>query len=178
MPSVPGGPRGNSSTFTIDGVMPGQYFLRLRFGTAKPESITWEGQDYTDRPFDMTGGRDVAGVMVTLTNQSSSISGTVSDGGTALTSGAAVIAFPTEPAQWSNYGFNPTRLASVLTTREGQYRIEGLPLGEYYLLAVPAAEERAWLDPAFLAGHVARASRIRIDSSATTIASFSLSLVK
>jgi hypothetical protein len=175
---VPGGPRDNSSTFTIDGVMPGQYFLRLRFGTAKAEAITWEGQDYSDRPFDMTTGRDVAGVVITLTSKSSAISGTVSDGGTALTSPAAVIAFPTEPEQWSNYGFNPTRLASVLTTQAGQYRIEGLPLGEYYLLAVPAAQERAWLDPAFLAGQAARASRIRIDSSDTTIAGSTLSLVK
>jgi hypothetical protein len=142
------------------------------------ESITWDGQDYTDRPFDGRLGRDITGVVVTLTSASSSISGIVADGNTTLTSGAAVIAFPVEREGWSNYGFNPTRLTSVLTTSDGRYRLDGLPGGEYYLLAVPASQERAWLDPSFLAEHAARASRVRLDRSDAKIADYPLSLVK
>jgi len=171
-------PRDNPSTFTIEGLMAGEYFLRIGIGGATVESIIWEGQDYTDRPFDASLGRDFTGVVMTLTSASSSISGVVSDGTATLTSGAAVIAFPVEPERWSNYGFNPTRLTSVLTTSDGRYRVDGLPVGEYYLLAVPASQERAWLDPAFLAGHAARASRVRVNRSDAKVPDFALSLVK
>jgi hypothetical protein len=162
--------------FAIDGLMAGEYVLRVRGATV--ESIAWNGQDYTDRPFDGAAGRDITGVVVTLTNASSSISGIVRDGSTTLTAGAAVIAFPVEREGWANYGFTPTRLRSVLTTAEGRYRVDGLPPGEYHLLAVPAAQERAWLDPSFLAAHSVRAARVRVERSDSTIADVSLSLVK
>jgi hypothetical protein len=176
IPTVSGFLPANASTFTIEGMMAGEYFLRLRSATV--ESITWDGQDYTDRPFDGTPGKDITGVVVTLADASSSVSGLVTDGTATMTSGAAVIAFPVERKGWSNYGFNPARLRSVLTTRDGRYRVDGLPPGEYYFLAVPAPQERAWLDSAFLEGHAAQASRVRIDRSDATIANLSLSLVK
>ncbi len=167
----------NPTTFTFE-MMAGEYFLRIAIGGAVVESITWEGQDYTNRPFDGSAGRDITDVVMTLTLASSSISGIVSDGNTTLTSGAAVIAFPVERDRWSNYGFNPPYLRSVLTTSDGRYRLDGLPVGEYYLLAVPASQERGWLDPAFLAAHAAHAARVRVDRSDAKIASFALGIVK
>jgi hypothetical protein len=176
IPSISGAILNNAATFTIEGLMAGEYFLRV--GGARVESITWDGQDYTDRPFDGRPGRDITGVVVTVTSASSSISGVVGDGNTTLTSAAAVIAFPIEREGWSNYGFNPTRLTSVLTASDGRYRVDGLPVGEYYFIAVPASQERAWLDPSFLAGHAAHAARVRLDRSDAKIADFPLSLVK
>lgn len=174
--SVMGFRSGNDSTFSIEGLMAGEYFLRIRAATV--ESIIWDGQDYTERPFDASPGRDISGVVVTLSNASSSISGIVRDGVTPLTSGAAVIAFPVDSEGWSNYGFNPRRLASVLTTSDGRYHVSGLPAGEYYLVAVPVSQEKAWLDPAFLAAHSSRASRVRLERSDATVANVRLSLVK
>jgi len=174
--SPKGGPLGGSATFTIEGLMAGEYVLRVSGVTI--ESIAWDGQDYTDRPFDGSAGRDVTGVVVTVANASSSISGIVSDRNVPLTSGAAVIAFPVERERWSNYGLNPTRLKSVLTTTDGRYRVDGLPAGEYYLLAVPASQERAWLDPAFLAARAAQASRVRIDRSDSQVFDVALGVVR
>jgi hypothetical protein len=170
------GPSDSSVTFLIEGLLAGEYFLRVR--GAGVESIAWNGTDYTDRPFDATAGRVITGVVVTLTNYSTSISGIVRDGSTTLTAGAAVIAFPVEREGWSNYGFTPPRLTSVLTTIDGRYRVDGLPPGEYHLLAVPAAQERAWLDASFLAAHSVRAARVRLERSDSTVADFPLSLVK
>ena len=170
-------PKPGTDMFTFDGLMAGEYLLRTLGGTAV-ESIIWEGRDYTERPFDASDGRDITGVVMTLSNASSSVSGVVSDGTSTLTAGAAVIAFPIEPERWSNYGFNPPRIKSALTTSDGRYQLDGLPTGQYYLLAVPAQLERAWLDPAFLAKHASRANRIRVDRSDATIANVSLSLIK
>ena len=174
--SVMGFMSGNASTFSIEGLMAGEYLLRIRSATV--ESIVWDGQDYTERPFDASSGRDITGVVVTLSNASSSISGIVGDGVTPLTTGAAVIAFPVDSEGWSNYGFNPRRLASVLTTSDGRYHVNGLPAGEYYLVAVPVSQEKAWLDPAFLAAYAGRASRVRLDRADATVANVRLSLVK
>jgi hypothetical protein len=168
--------RGANLDFTIEGLMAGEYVLRVP--GAAVESITWDGEDYTDRPFDASAGRDFLDVVVTLTSSSSSISGIVGDGATAISSGAAVIAYPTERERWFNYGFNPTRLKSVFTTIDGRYRLDGLPKGAYYLVAVPASQERAWLDPDFLASHATRATVVRVDRSDATIAGVALSLVK
>ncbi len=175
--SVP--PRAGNTRFAFDGLMAGEYYLRLVIASGVAiESITWNGQDYTDRPFDASAGRDFDDVVLTLTSASSSISGVVADGMTPLTAGAAVIAFPVDSDGWRNVGFNPTRLTSVLTTDDGHFRIDGLPKGEYYLLAVPAAQERAWSDPEFLAGHAARATRVRIERSDSAITGQSLSLIR
>ena len=159
--------------------MAGEYVLRLRFGVGGTvESIVWDGQDYTDRPFDTTSGQDISGVVVTLTTVPSAVSGVVTDNGAPLSVGAAVIVFPVERDRWKHYGFSPIRIKSALTTTDGRFQLEGLPAGEYNIIAVPAAQERAWLDPAFLAGAAARASHVRIDRSDTKIAGLALSLVK
>jgi large repetitive protein len=173
MPAVDGLPP--TVSFTIDGMLAGEYVLRVG-GGVRVESIAWNGLDYTDRPFDGSQGRDFKDVVVTLTTATSSISGVVRDGVTPLTSGAAVIAFPVEREAWSNYGFNPPRLTSVLTTSDGKYRIDGLPAGEYFLVAVSAAYERAWIDPAFLAERVTSASRVRIERADSVVANFNMVL--
>jgi hypothetical protein len=161
--------------FTIEGLMAGEYVFRVRGTNIAVESVTWNGQDYTDRPFDAGAGRDFADVVVRFGNASSSIGGTVSDAGT---TGAAVIAFPVDRERWVNYGFNPTRLKSVFASQDGRFRVDGLPAGDYYLVAVPAAQERAWIDPAFLNAHAGRATRVRVDRSDSKVTGVSLTLIR
>jgi hypothetical protein len=164
------------SRFTIEGLMAGEYVLR--FPSQTVESIIWDGQDYTGRPFDGSGGRDIEGVVVTLTTKSSFVAGAVTDGTATMATSAAVIVFPLERERWSGYGLYPTRLRSVLTTTDGHFRIDGLPRGDYNIIAVSVSQERAWIDPAFLASAAARASHLRIDRSDSKIAGLALSLVK
>jgi hypothetical protein len=161
----------------VDGLMAGEYILRTLFSSAAIESVVWDGQDYTERPFDTSAGLDITDVVVTLTTARSSIVGTVS-GGSAAAEGAAVVAFTADRNGWTRYGFNPTRLRSVLAANDGGFRIEGLPAGEYYLVAVPASRERAWIEPGFFEAHVSRATRVRLDRSDASLAGVALSIAR
>jgi hypothetical protein len=60
---------------------------------------------------------------------------------------------------------------------DGRFRLDGLPSGDYYFLAVPPAQERAWLDPAFLSANVGGASRLRVEAG-KTITNMSLRLAR
>jgi len=165
----------DGSPFAITGAMAGQYVLRARGATV--EAVQWDGRDYLERPFDTSRG-DVSGVVITLSNRVSVITGSVLDGSAPLKVPAAVIAFPVDRDLWTNYGFNPTRFATAVTTASGQFRLEGLPAGEYCVVAVPAAQERAWLDPEFLARHLRDATRVTMESTATPVSGVSLRLIK
>ena len=88
------------------------------------------------------------------------------------------MAFPVERERWTNYGFTPTRLKSVLTASDGRFTVDDLPPGAYFLLAVPAAQERAWIDPVFLAAHAAQALRVSIDAPGATVDDVVLSLIR
>src|SRR5262249_29604490 len=148
-------------------------------GAATIQSIMWDGRDFTERPFDATTARDITDVVVTLnTASTSSIAGRVTDGSIPLTSGAAVIAFPIESERWSNYGFNPPRLKSVLTTSDGRFSVDGLPPGDYDVIACPLADAWAWLDPGFLANRSGRATTVHLDRIDSKIANLVLSLAR
>jgi hypothetical protein len=151
--------RAAGSTFTIGGLLPGEYVLRFPWTV---RSIEWQGRDCTYRPFDTTNG-DISDVRVTFTTQKTQLSGSVRTdrGGTA--EDAAVIMFPVDRSEWSGYGFSPKRIATELTSTSGTYRFTTLPGGDYYAIAVDGAFAHDWKDPAFLERASTLATRIAID---------------
>ncbi len=169
---------GASQLFTLEGLKAGSYLLRLMNAPGITiESIVWDGQDYFERPFDTTGGRDIENVLMTLRSAASSISGTVVETGPVRTS-AAVIAFPVDRDRWSNYGFNPLQIKSAMVRTDRAFQLDGLPAGDYYVVAVPAAQERAWTTPGFFESLTGRATVVRLQSYDTKIPNIVLSLVK
>jgi hypothetical protein len=137
---IPGGrmvdPQSDPGAFQVDGVLPGEYFLRTVGPTIK--SITWNGRDYTDAPLDATSGDPIAGVVVTITGQQTTVHGHAlaqTDGNTAPA--LAVIAFPTDPERWVNVGLTSPRLRSAAAASDGSYSIAKLqhrePAGRHLL---------------------------------------------
>ena len=135
--------------FEIGGLMAGGYVLRQGFLNMRIASVVWDGRDMTDSAFDATAGRDFDGVVITLTDKNTMVTGVVSD--TRGPAAAAVIAFPANRALWTNYGWDPPRVRGARSAQSGEFQLDGLPEGEYLLIAVPMAKFDARADPKFLA---------------------------
>jgi hypothetical protein len=173
-------PREQTTTFIIDGLMPGEYVLRFgSLGTVwAVKSIVAEGRDYTYTAFDASRGRDFTDVAVTLTDRIARIDGTVTGAAGAPAPAATVIAFPVEREQWSNYGLTPLRIATAPVTNARTFQIMPLPAGDYYLIAVADDHAMAWQDPAFLQNAAALASRVELAWGQTITTSLRLADIR
>jgi hypothetical protein len=158
---VPGGMFDSTTgTFYVDGLQPGEYTLRF-MGLPAIKSIAVGGVDHTTRPINTSNPIGLDDIVVTVTDKVATISGTVySSSGQAAPS--AVLYFPTDRAQWSRYGLRPTRIGSTSVSSSGSFKIE-LPGGDYFILAVPAAQNRLWQDPKRLAAAAAIATRVAVE---------------
>jgi hypothetical protein len=74
-----------------------------------------------------------------------------------------VIAFPVDPAGWTNYGLAPARIEATMAGVDGAFHIETLPAGDYFVVAVPRGQIDAWQDPAFFKRALPRASRVTLE---------------
>ncbi len=105
---------------------------------------------------------DATSLVVTYTDRPSKVSGTVTDEHGATSPTAVVLVFPVDPRRWSGYGASPRTLKSALVTRTGVYTIDHLPPGDYYAIAVGAADIDGWRDPATLEALATQATRLSI----------------
>jgi len=144
-------------SFSLDGLQPGIYILHGSYFPVR--SVTWQGRDVTDVGIDASAGNDIDDVVITLTAAQTELKGTVIGAGKDG-SPAAVVVFPTDPASWSNYGWMPRRLRSVLVGGDGSYSFRNLPGGDYYLAAVDSVLADAWVDPRVLKEFSAQATRV------------------
>jgi hypothetical protein len=111
------------------------------------KSITLEGEDITDAPFDFKPGRNLGGLVVTLTDKLTDLSGTVSDSRGQPVKDYVVVIFPDDNTLWKGQS------RFVRTTRpnqEGTFDINGLPPAKYLGVAVDSLETGTQNDPAVL----------------------------
>lgn len=149
--------------FTIQGLLPGRYTLRVVFqGSWQVKSIMWNGEDHTYTGFDASEGRNFEGVVITLTDKHPQLTGRLTTGSATPAPGSVVIAFPTDPARWTTYGITPRNIRTARADTAGAYRFTLLPAGAYFLVAVEEDEADGWQDPSFLEQAQARAVRVSI----------------
>lgn len=125
------------------------------------QSVTLGGKDITDRAFDLQS--DATSLLVTYTDRPSRVSGTVTDERGA-NGAAVVVVFPVDAAKWSGYGASPRTLKSALADRHGVYTIDYLPPGDYYAVALAAADIDGWRDPAALEALATQATRLTMSA--------------
>jgi Carboxypeptidase regulatory-like domain len=124
-------------TFTTMMYPPGRYTLSVPSPSPQwsLKSITVGGKDAFGVPLEL-GANDLAGVVVTFSDQPTEISGTVGAGGLASGAEAQVVAFPADVQSWIAGGMSVRRSRTTMTSTTGNYRIAGLPPGEYLVAAL------------------------------------------
>jgi len=148
--------------FEMRGLTPGRYRLSVTGRDVTIKAITWHGHDWTSEAIEVWPGQRISDVVVTVTTRVASLTGVIRDSHGAAAGRAGLIYFPVNPRGWDHLSFNPVCVGSVTAGPEGRYVVEGLPGGEYYLVAVPAHQRMAWRDPGFLAAAVPLATRVAV----------------
>jgi hypothetical protein len=134
-------------TFSITGV-----FGRSRLRIALPDdwavtSVMLDGRDVAEQPFDLRSGETVTGVQIIVTKRITSVSGQIVDGRGAPVMDGTVIVFASDSDRWAE---NSRFVKSARPDQEGQWRIKGLPPGEYLAVAVDFVEDGQWNEREYL----------------------------
>jgi len=124
------------------------------------DSVRVAGVDATDRPISFGKAEQSRGdVEIVLTDRVSELRGTVTGEGDQPAVGSAVIAFATDRARW----YDRSRFVRrAVSGSKGEFAIEGLPFGTYYVAAVERADGDGWRDPALLDALAARAATVLV----------------
>ena len=153
-----------SGNFTTTGVPTGKYILRVS-GAPQGWSLrdaSHGGKDITSVAIELDG-ESATGVMLAFTDKPTELSGTVRDASGNADARATVLVFPADPAGWVDTGSQPRRLRQVRAGQDGAYKINGLPAGDYYVVAVDDESTTAsWQDPAYLGGMARNATQVRL----------------
>jgi hypothetical protein len=111
------------------------------------KSITLEGEDITDTPFDFKTGRNLSGLVVTLTDQVTDLSGTVSDSRGQAAKDYVVVIFPDDSHLW---GGQSRFVQTSRPNQDGTFDIKGLPPAKYLAVALDSLENGTQSDPTVL----------------------------
>jgi hypothetical protein len=151
-----------NGVFRTYGVPPGRYVLRVSVLPAGwfVKSATYQGRDVADLPLDLET-KDASGVVLTFTDQPSSLSGSVR-GADGPDPTAIVLVYPVDSAAWTSSGALSRRMRTARAAKDGSYQLQGLPAGEYYVVAVQEDKVGDWQDPALLQALARLARTVRL----------------
>jgi protocatechuate 3,4-dioxygenase beta subunit len=141
---------GPDGRFTIAGVISGRYVVRTDLGGAwRLSRAVLDGHDLPVEWLDV-GAKDISGVVLVLSDRWPSVTGTVRDPNGQPEEDAAVLLFPTDPRLWVDYGSSTPRIQRARTLPGGKYVIDGVPPGDYFVVAASQDLGGAWLTAAAL----------------------------
>jgi hypothetical protein len=125
-----------SGAFTITGVIPGRYRVSGVFNTPEVnwilKSAVIKGKDALDVPFDLAAGDVITDAVVTFTNRTQELSGTLQDASKRPAPDFTVVVFPSDKALWGS----TRRVRTMRPDTNGKFTFGGLPSGAYRIAAV------------------------------------------
>ena len=111
------------------------------------KSVTVEGNEVTDTPFEFKPGTSVSGVVITMTNRLTEVTGGVRDSRGQPVADYVLVAFAEDTKLW---GAQSRFVQTARPNQNGAFTIKGLPPGRYMAAVVPALENGMQNDPAVL----------------------------
>jgi hypothetical protein len=173
--------RDQDGVFRFEGLLPGEYLIRAPGSGSNPwvvKSVMSGGVDHANTPFNASLEHDIEGIVITFTDDSSTLTGSVHDAAGAAVQRAAVIVFPVDRTRWANYGLRPDRIKTTRLTNAGTYSLRLFPADEYFVIAVDEAQELRWQDPAFLEAATRTAVRVSLAWGETKTVNAALVIVR
>jgi hypothetical protein len=110
------------------------------------KSVTLDGTDITDEPFDLTGKQSVSGLIIRLTDKLTQISGRVTDGRGQLLRDYVVVIQPAEPKEPL---LNSRWIRMARPDTSGRFETRGLRPGRYVATAIETLEQGRQFAPEF-----------------------------
>jgi hypothetical protein len=136
------------------------------------KSVEIGGREVPDGVLDMKAGQDIEGMRIVLTDLFPVVTGRITDERAAAAEGTVVL-FPTDDARWASAG---AAIRFGRTDQKGIFRLEHVPPGDYFAIALDALQSWQAYDPEFLAEIKPRAERLTVHEGASP--QLSLRLVK
>ena len=152
---------------------PMQFTLRAAADNLYLRSVTINGRDVTDTPFDFgSTPQEFTDAEFVIANTAASLAGRVTDDRGRAVSDYAALVFPTRRDWWTPYS---RRVTMARPAQDGSFRIAQLPPGDYWIVAVERVDALPggageWQRADSLAALSADARRITIaESEAATV---------
>lgn len=133
-PFIPAVSIDERGAFEIRGVVPDAVALTVMAPNATgwtPQSIFVNGRDVLDEPLVIAG--DLADVVVTMTNRPTRLSGRISTPAGEPGASLFIAVFPQDKSSWRP---GARRVTSARADTSGRWTVDGLPPGDYFLVAL------------------------------------------
>ena len=140
-------------------------------------SIMQGARDVADEPLDLDT-TDASGLVMTFTDQTTDLSGTIVDAKGAAHPTAEIVTFPADSETWKQGAFSPRRIRLTPGTKSGTYAVPGLPPGQYFVVAVDESTTAEWQDPRFLERLQRSATRVTLQAGEKKTQALTLVVVR
>jgi hypothetical protein len=162
-PSPPTGAVRADGTFSISGVLPGEYELVTRGLSAQMyvKEARFGDVNALERRLQIFGDRPNPSLEITFSTSGGQVTGTVLGPGQTASKGALVVLIPDQYADRRNL------YKSVVTDGSGRFRVDGVPPGTYRIFAWESVTRFSYFDPAFVRPFEASGKLVQVNESAT-----------
>jgi hypothetical protein len=145
-----------SGKFTVSGVTPGRY--RLNSVAPVPpgagpgqawtlKSAVVKGKDVLDFPLDIGPGEEIADVVLTFTDATQQVGGTLQDATGRPAPDYTIVVFAADKAYWTG---TSRRIRTARPGTDGKFTVTNLPPGDYRIAALTDVAPNEVNDPALL----------------------------
>ena len=122
--------------------------------------MRYRGVDIIDAGLELRAGENVGDIEVELTNRLTDVSGVVTTPKGEPVKDYSVVVFPTDREKWTP---NSRYLKTARPDQDGRYKVNGLPPGEYRVIALDYVDSNEWNDPESLDRVQSRATTFSIN---------------
>ena len=128
------------------------------------KSVKQHGTDVTDTGIEFRPNEEVSGIEVELTNQTTEVSGAVTNSRSEPVKDYTVVVFARDRERW---GYMSRFFQTGRPDQDGRFKVKALPAGEYYAVALDYVEPGEATDPEFLDRVKARAVSFSLSDGET-----------